>query len=434
MAQIVPFRGIRYDPQKISDLSLVVAPPYDVISPSQQEVLHERHPFNVVRLILGKKEAGDDEQHNWYQRAAHAWEQWQRGVLVREEQPAIYVYDQKFTTPAGEVRTRRSLIVAVRLEEFSSGVVRPHEHTLDAPKADRLRLFRACHANFSSILSLYDDPQNAVVALLAPHTQHEPLAEAVSDDHVIHRLWKIDDPATIAAAQAALADMPLFIADGHHRYETALAYRDERRAQAAQWTDDEPANFVMMALVNVHDSGLMVLPTHRLITNLPAESLSEFGERLSAYFDVLPLSNAESILPALHNSTEEHVFGVYEKDEPVLLALREETAYRALLDASRSEAFNSLDVTLLHSIIIEDLLGISQEQVVSGNYVSYTTDDKAAIAAVDSGSAELALFLRPTRIEQVIAVANAGDQLPQKSTYFYPKVITGMVMRSLDDH
>lgn len=433
MAQIVPFRGIRYDPAKISDLSLVIAPPYDVITPAHQSVLHQRHPFNVVRLILGEGHAGDDAQNNWYQRAAHHWEQWRRGVLVRDEKPAIYVYDQTFETPDGAVRTRRGLICAVRLEDLRSGVVRPHERTLAAPKADRLRLFRACHANFSSVFSLYDDPQNIVASLLAPHTQHEPLAEATSDDHVHHRLWKVDDVATIRAVQAAFADKPLFIADGHHRYETALAYRDELRARAARWTGDEAANFVMMTLVNVHDPGLVVLPYHRLIANLPAETLSDFGERLGAFFDVLPVADAHSLMPALRHAPEEHVFGVYERDEPVLLALRDDAPYHSLLDDTRSPAFNDLDVTLLHAIVIENLLGITPEQIASSRYVSYTSDDKQAIAAVDSGTAELALLLRPTRIEQVLAVANAGDQMPQKSTYFYPKVITGMVMRSLDD-
>ncbi len=433
MAQIAPFRGIRYDPAKISDLSLVIAPPYDVIAPSYQDALHQRHPFNVVRLILGEKHAEDDAQSNWYQRAAHHWEQWQRGVLVRDEKPTIYVYDQTFEMPDGAVRTRRGLICAVRLEDFGSGVVRPHERTLAGPKADRLRLFHACHANFSSIFSLYGDPQHAIAGLIAPHTQHAPHAEATSDDHVHHRLWKVDDAATIQAVQVAFADKPLFIADGHHRYETALAYRDEQRAQASRWTGDEPANFVMMTLVNVHDPGLVVLPYHRLIANLPAEILSDFGERLGAFFDVLPVSDAPSLMPALCHSTEKHIFGVYERDEPVLLALREDAPYRSLLDETRSPAFNDLDVTLLHAIVIEDLLGITPEQLVSSRYVSYTSDDKQAIAAVDSGQAELALLLRPTRIEQVLAVANAGDQMPQKSTYFYPKVITGMVMRSLAD-
>jgi uncharacterized protein (DUF1015 family) len=433
MAQIVPFRGIRYDPAKISDLSLVIAPPYDVIAPAYQDVLHQRHPFNVVRLILGEEHVGDDARSNWYQRAAHYWEQWQRGVLVRDEKPAIYIYDQTFETPDGATRTRRGLVCAVRLEDFRSGVVRPHERTLAAPKADRLRLFRACHANFSSIFSLYDDPQHTIASLLAPHALHAPHAEATSDDHVHHRLWKVDDTATIQAVQAAFADKPLFIADGHHRYETALTYRDEQRAQSSRWTGDEPANFVMMTLVNVHDPGLVVLPYHRLIANLPAETLSDFGERLGAFFDVLPVSDAQSLMPALRRVPEKHIFGCYEQDEPVLLALHDDAPYRSLLDETRSPAFNELDVTLLHALVIENLLGITPEQLVSSRYVSYTSDDQQAIAAVDTGKAELALLLRPTRIEQVLAVANAGDQMPQKSTYFYPKVITGMVMRSLED-
>jgi uncharacterized protein (DUF1015 family) len=331
------------------------------------------------------------------------------------------------------VLTRRGVVAAVRLEDYAEGIVRPHEHTLAGPKADRLRLFRACHANFSSIFSLYHDPQNAVAGLMTSHTQREPDAQAVSDDHVAHLLWKIDDPTTIQAAQAAFADKPLFIADGHHRYETALAYRDEVRAKSSRWTGDEAANFVMMTLVSVHDPGLVVLPYHRLIANLPAENLSEFGERLSAYFDVLPLNNAADIVPALRDSAAAHVFGVYEKDEPVLLALREDAPYHSLLDEGCSQAYNDLDVTLLHAILIEDLLDISKEQVASGDYVRYTSQDDEAIAAVDNGDAELALLLRPTRIEQVLAVANAGDQMPQKSTYFYPKLATGMVMRSFND-
>jgi len=443
MAEFSPFAGLHYDPEKV-ELADALCPPYDVIKGAMRDELLNRSAHNIVAVELPEADAhggaGDDAK---YENAAHLLNQWRdAGVLVSDDR-AFYVYEQEFEVPvSGETKKRRGVLGALGLEEFGA-TVKPHEHTLSGPKEDRLKLLRATRTNTSPIFSLFDDSDGWVEKILEVVCAHEPHLQARDSDGITHRLWKMDDDESVNAIVAALENEPVFIADGHHRYETALNYRNEKKreaeAEGGTWTGSEGENFVMMMCVSTGDDGLIVLPTHRVIRNVGGDAIAKLVDALQSHFEVELVAtesdaktqadqlmnrvNAESALPRL---------GMHIDGQSYLLTLRAGDAHLKNMNRERSAAYNNLDVSVLHTLILENELGISAEKLAAGTHVAYTIDAAEAMAKVNRGDGDIAFLLRPTPVSQVQEVAGAGDKMPQKSTYFYPKLVTGLVLRPLD--
>ena len=422
MADVRAFPALRYDPARV-DIASVLAPPYDVISPSRQHELYERSPYNVVRVEYGEQRPGDTDADNRYTRAARDLSSWLAdGVLRRDDPPAMYAYTLEFGHE-GSRYIREHLFAVVRLEAWDAGVVLPHEHTLAGPKSDRLELLRATRTQVSPVFALYRGDR------MQPETA-ETLFEADADDSR-HRLARIADPDAVAALAGAFARRPLYIADGHHRYETALAYRDECRAHAPRWTGDEPENFVLMALTAASDPGLLVLPTHRVVhVPPPSDALA----RLAPMFDAHEVSVADAGEALRHEPPDATSFATIglSPGRAHLLRLRDRTAAERAMPAGQPDAWRRLDVSVLHHAILGPLFGIDDATLVRGGAVSYTQDASEATAAVLRADAPCAFLLRATPVEQVLAVSDAGGRMPQKSTYFFPKLPTGLVMYPFD--
>jgi uncharacterized protein (DUF1015 family) len=424
MVDILPFRGVRYDPAAAgAPLSALVAPPYDVISPAEQDALYNLNPANVVRLILGREE-------DKYAQAGRLFREWlASGTLKADEEPSLYVYHQTFDDPAtGKAFPDRiGLICLLKLEEYSSGKVLPHEKTLTAAKADRLELLRATEAQFESIYGLYSDPDNSVQSFLREYDDRETVIERV--DGAIgssHRIEKISDPSAHAILQDLLADTPVFIADGHHRYETALNYRREAGSPAA--------DYILITLTAFEDEGLLVLPTHRLVKNVPPEKIAALPSALSVHFTLTP-STPETVEAAIAAKAElgQVAFGVVLPPGEVHLATLNATAAElpGLVSGPGSDAVKRLPVTLLGNLILDQCLGIDAAAVAAGTNVSYKRELTEAVAAVQDGTAQAAFLLGRPTVNEIKAVSLAGDVMPQKSTFFYPKLLSGLVLRDL---
>src|SRR6266516_1377439 len=437
MADVQTLRGIRYSSDTVGDLAQVVTPPYDVISEEDQARYYARSPYNIIRLELGKADTGDTSLNNRYTRAAAIFGEWRINDILRQDAiPCYYLYQQIFNYD-GQSYTRTSLLARVRLEPWSARVVLPHETTHNKAKNDRLKLLRACAANFSPIMTMYDDPQGRIRRLL---TEYAANADVQFTDEVNeeHRLHPITDPTQIALIQNFFAERQLYIADGHHRYETALNYREEIREQRWPIHENDAVNFVLMALIDVDDPGLLVLPTHRLLFGLSPATLSTLSsQRLAEYFTVQELGTTipiEAILGQLAQAGEEQPSFVISTPEQNWLLSLNEQGKRRMEQSGHSTAWNGLDVAVVHTLLLEALLGISQEDVTAGRYVRYTRDAQEALQAVKMGEAthvQAALLLNATRVRQICDVAQADDRMPQKSTYFYPKLITGLVINPL---
>ncbi|HSB81007.1 MAG TPA: DUF1015 domain-containing protein [Candidatus Methylomirabilis sp.] len=444
MAEIIPFRALRYNPQFVPDLKLVVAPPYDVISPEAQERYHARHPHNVVRLILAKHGNARTPGLDRYARSARTFAEWQAsGILRRDPRPAIYLYEQEFTVGEGHRIRRRGFMAMVRLQEYDAKVIFPHERTFSQYKDDRLQLMRACPANLEAILGFYPGPVGAISAVLARRMDEEPSVRLVDEDGISHRLWILREPTEVATLTQALRDRPIIIADGHHRYETALNFRDERRA-----ADTAPEalqrrrlhDWVLMNLVHAEDPGLVILPTHRLIRRRPALAGAALREALRRHFRIegFPLDRGNPVmslriaLADLHGRRGSVAFAVYAGgDEVLILELADERIVADLVAGGHSREYARLDVAILHRLVIEQILGIHPTSLTDDS-IQYTRDEGMALAAVASGDAHLALCLNSPRVEQVQAIALAGERMPQKSTFFFPKVLSGLVISPLD--
>ncbi len=392
MAVVQPLDGLRYDPARVGDVGQVLAPPYDVITPAEQAELYARSPYNVIRLILPREAERAAS-------AARTLREWVAADLLRPDPvPALYLYSQQFSLPDGSTRRRDGLLCRLRLEDFASGVVRPHERTLPGPKADRLAILRATGANLSAIFGLYDRPGEPLRELLggAPGT---PLV----DVNGWHQLWRVTDPATIARVQAALASESVIIADGHHRYETALAYRDEQPG-------NEAARYVLAYLANMEEEGVVILPTHRLVRGPLRLDAPALEARLRASFTVEPLD------PRRRRAAGEIDCVLPDRK----LRLRAGPAARARLDGL-PPVLRDLEVELLRRAILEPVLDTGAEAL------DFTHDDEEAVAAVAAGRAAVAFLLNPPSMAQVRQVCLAGEVMPEKSTYFYPKLATGLV-------
>jgi uncharacterized protein (DUF1015 family) len=416
MADVRAFRGIRYSPARVNDLSQVITQPYDKISKEMQAAYLKKHPNSYVNLILP---AADDP----YAYSTATCNKWLAdSLLAKDARPAIYVLHQDFTT-GGKAMTRKSFIAAIRVEEFEKGTVLPHERTLSRPKADRLNLLRATKKDYEQIFLLYSDPSGEVDRLLSP--QGKPDMQATDDLGVVQKVWAITDPAKLTAVNKALADKVMLIADGHHRYETALNYRKEMEA-AGTVQPDAALRFKTSAFVNIADPGLVILPTHRLLYDLPQFNLEAALARLAGFFKVEAVEGAKlAATVAAGFVPGETVFGLYAgKDKAWTLKLSDKTAMQRFT-RGRSPDYCGLDVAVLHTLVIDQVFGVPAERIE--DHVAYERKADETLAKVDSSKYQVALLLNPTRAEQVQKVAARGERMPQKSTDFYPKFISGLV-------
>lgn len=432
MADVRPLHGLRYAPDVVPDLAEVVTPPFDVISPAAQERYYARNPYNIIRAELGKFTPEDNTLNNRYTRAASTLAEWrQAGVLLQDTEPTYYAYQQIFQH-GGQSYTRTSLFARVRLEPWEKHVVLRHEFTRKKDKDDRLQLLRACSVNLSPIMSMYSDPQGRIRRLLGAYLEN-PAVQLVDEAGEGHRLHPVTDPTAVVRIQDFFTERQLYIADGHHRYETALNYRNEVLETRHDLADDDPANFVMMALIDFDDPGMLVLPTHRLLSDLSPEVLANLtSDNLSRYLNVREIAHVDtSTLQELAQAGEvAPAFLLTTPQQSWLLSLNERGQAR-MSEAGHSDAWKALDVSIAHTLVLEELLYLRPEDLTAGKYVSYTHEDQEALNAVGQGKAQAALFLNSTRVRQICDIADADDQMPQKSTYFYPKLITGLVVNPL---
>jgi uncharacterized protein (DUF1015 family) len=381
-------------------------------------------------VILGKGEPADDENSNVYARAAGYFRTWRDGhVVLRDAEPSIYYYSQEFVAP-GETkpRTRRGFIAAGQLHDYDEKIVFRHEQTLSKPKSDRLNLLRATRTHAGQIFMLYSDPTKAVEKLL--NNAGDLVLDVIDDYGVKNRLWKISEPKTIAAVQAAMKDKKLIIADGHHRYETALNYRKERRASAKTNEPSAPYERVMMTFVNTEDAGLVILPTHRVVHGLKDHSTAEFLKKVEAVFTVSEADKADPVKSLAEKENGTRLLAITQNGA-YLLRARSEKISEVL--AKYSSAQRELDVLVLHKIVLEGLLGMTEESIRNQEHINYVRDASEAIARVRSGEAQIAFLMDPVKIDQMSAVAFAGEVMPQKSTDFYPKLLSGLAFYSVDE-
>ncbi len=430
MAKIIPFRGTRYDASKVGSLSDVATPPYDRVYPDVQAACYEKSPYNIVRIIKGRAEEGDNESENVYTRAAAYLAEWlESGVLVRDTEPGFYVYHQEYSF-AGERFVRKGLIA---LGQIGTERAHAHEKTLAGPKADRLNLMRATEANFGHIFMLYNDPaRSADGALDAAIADLKPVIVANDADGNAHRVWRVTDPGVIERVQAALADKDLYIADGHHRYETAVNFMQE--CEAKGWTQAAPESFGvrMMTLFNVAEPGMSIRPIHRLIHAVEGFDAEAFLEKASEHFEVERHPSFDAMVEAVEAGRESPTFGCVTGSGCVSLRLRDGASLDALIPGDRSADYKQLDVTILHTILLDGLLGIDAKALEEQRNVTYTVDPSAGRAAVESGEEQIFFYLNATRADEVIRVADHGEKMPQKSTDFYPKLLTGLVLSTME--
>lgn len=431
--KILPLRGYRYHPEKAQDLSAAVAPPYDQIDPEIQGKLYAMHPHNIVRITFGRDEPGDDGERNKYSRAKEHLERWiAEGVFLRESEPAIYPYHQIYRVGA-EIVTRRGFIALGELSEYSEGVVLPHERTHPKPKEDRLKLLEATGADIGLIFMLTGDPRGDLLAATSPPPGSAPLAEARDLKGEIHRLWKITDQRAIAGAQALMADRSVIIADGHHRYETALEYRRRRSG----------ADLKLMAFFSLEAPGLTILPNHRLVHRVEGFALDRLLAGAGRWFDAerLPAmgdagEEASLIMAALLAQAKRArpaVAVVAGSGPACLLTLREGASGSIPWPSATSPAWRGLVVSVLHEGLLKPFLDITDDKLSQKTHVEYTADSSEAVTLARKGSYQAAFVIPPTTPEELQAVVRAGELLPQKSTHFYPKLLDGLVFTRLGE-
>ena len=429
MADIRAFRGFRYDLGKVGPLAGVVCPPYDVIDPALQQKLYDASPFNAIRLELTREQPGDTEQENKYTRAAGTLKEWTLGdVLKQDTARSLYVYEQEFTVE-GVTYTRRGFLARVRLEPFGTGRIFPHEQTLSGPKADRLKLYQATGFNISPVFGLYPD-DGGVFAELEPLVRTAPPVVATDHLGVVNRFWPITDAATITRVIGHMGPKPVFIADGHHRYETGLKYLDEQKAAGKVQDDESAANFCLMMLVGMSDPGLIILPTHRLVSGIPAVTAEQMKAAVAEQFDIV--GEFDSALPCwehlqMDGSQAVLGFGTVADGKWFAAKLRD-PAVMATLAPDQSADWRGLAVSILHKLVLEKLVPQKIGGTPACTYVHLLKEVTDAAAAK---SCQLACLVPPCGMEHVEGIAGNREKMPPKSTYFYPKILTGLVLHSL---
>ena len=433
MIRIAPFRALGYSQKKIKDLSKVIAPPYDVISKDEQDKLYKKSAYNFVRLDLNQ----ETDSYNAVAQLLHEWQD--LGVLERDEKPAIYFSAHRFKLNSGEQKVRLGFFALTELQDFSTGAIRPHEKTLDAPKEDRLKLMLACNAQLSPIFVLYTQPKQTINRILSVAVEGlAPFIETELDNGDELKLWRVTDPEVIEKVQREMAEQTLMIADGHHRYEATLRYRDQLRSERGAGTGNEAYNFILTYFANIDDDNVVILPTHRLVRGFTHKPFLELEEALQTYFYVeqhpkTPEGKA-SFLKALKNAAKKHrVIGASFKRDPRYLILRlknKRTMQRLAKDLSAP--LRELDVSTLHLLILEHILGMSPEEQVGGATIRYSQDEEWVLQALEKEDYQAAFILNATKAEEIQSVVAANEKMPQKSTYFYPKLSSGLIVNKIE--
>src|SRR6266568_1361035 len=442
MAEIAPFRAVRYAASRGHELGQLLAPPYDLVTPAQRDELLQRDPHNIIHVTLGEDRPGDGPGANKYVRAGDWWRTWlSEGVLRRDPRPALYPLEQNYVAPDGRNLRRRGFMAAVRLHEFREGVIVPHEKTLVAPKADRLEVLKAVRANLSPIFGLYRDDAGVTSRALDEASLAEPAAETDSDDGVHHRLWRAEDPAVVASLVSLLAPQRIFIADGHHRYETALVYSRMLDEQTPGLPADGGHHYTLMFLCPMNDPGLFLFATHRLVSGLQGFTVAGFLEKLSRYFRIetlaedarRPVGRAWAISKLGEHAGKTTTFlMVTAEDGRARIATLRDDVDLAAAGLPSNEMLAALDVTVLHNVVLHHLLGLSPSSQEKQENVTYARDAGDAVNRVLSGEHQVGFLLNPTPMWQVEAVGEAGETMPQKSTLFYPRLQSGLLMREVN--
>jgi len=441
MVKVAPLNGIVYNQEKVN-ITDVIAPPYDVISSSEQEDLYNKSIFNIVRLILGKINPDDNDENNRYSRAVKDFENWiEQKALISSSKPCIYFYVQNYTTTKGEKVSRKGFIARNLIEEYEQGNIMPHEFTMGGPKEDRLKLTKACKANFSQIFFAYSDPERKIDEATAYLLKEKPLIDVTDPQGVQNILYAIDDEKVVEQICEIMADKKVLIADGHHRYETSIAYRNFRREQNPDWKEEDRFNYVMAYYTNLDDENLKVFPTHRIVKR--ELDKTQLLENLKKYFDTAEylFDNAtrEDVKEKFVNDIEKEAlekiaFGVCFKGENkyILFKLREKDEINKILDEKGvPDVLKKLDLSLLHKIVLSDFLSFSEEDQFKQNGVKYLKKEAEAFEAVENNQAEVIFIMATPSIQLIKEVSSQGYKMPQKSTYFYPKLLSGLVINPL---
>ena len=440
-----PFRALHYDPAVVKDIGQCLSQPYDVISPEQQDAYYHQHPYNVIRLILNKVQGDDDEQGNRYTRARDLLAQWRKeGILRATRRPSFWVYEQEFDLPGIGRKKVKGFIGSVRLRDYAERRILPHEKVLKGPLEDRIRLTESTGTQFEYIWSLYQDKAYVIDNILDEQEREEPIIDFVEQPiGVRHRMWRLTDPAKCEIIRRTMGRLKLYIADGHHRYQTMLTIRERMRARFPDAGPDAPWESIMMFLVNSEHEGLTILPTHRMLHNIQVESLYQLGVAILEHFHVKKYvfrdgNEEEARRKWLRDLGDvepgEHKFGAYivNTNGYYLLTLRDEEAYEELVQLDNSSEWKLLDVNILNTLILEQILGITEEQLSLSTSIAYTKDVDEALARVRSGEMQVALVLNPTDLGDVITIAENDEKMPRKSTHFYPKPVSGLVFYPMD--
>jgi uncharacterized protein (DUF1015 family) len=437
MAEIQPFRAVHYSPSCAKDLDRIITPPYDVISREEQDAFYSAHPLNIIRLVLGKQNPDDSPSNNRYTRAAGTLKQWlQEGVLVRSDQPAFTIYQMEFAEPDGGRGSIDGIVALVKVDDYGKGKVLPHEKTYKGPKQDQLSLLRSCRASFTPIHALFSDDHNVVGGEYGRLMEGPPEQEARDVNGSVHRTWSIRDEESIAKIRGVLAEKSLFIADGHHRYETALAFRNEERASGRAQAGG-PHEYVMMYITSMSHPGLTILPAHRLVKGLADLDLGQIETILEPYFSIEELCYTTANRDEVSNTLVQRIrsysnvggkFGMVVQGENCfrLLRLKDYHAVDSLMDVDIPSSLRGLDVTILREIILGHALGLDKEN--AEGQIEYTPLVSEALNRVLKGEIQVSFILNPTRVDQMRTAAELGHKLPHKSTYFYPKISSGLVL------
>jgi uncharacterized protein (DUF1015 family) len=427
MAEILPFRGILYNKKKVKNIENIVAPPYDVISPGMRDELYKAHSRNIVRIILGKELSKDSKEDNKYTKAADFLKKWLKDhTLSKDKKPSIYIYGQEYLHK-GKLKTRIGFVSLMKIEDPSSSLVLPHEHTFFKPKEDRLNLIRKTKANTSPIFCIFQDNSNIVTNIIGEYAANKGPIIDIHFEGVGHKLWRMQDSTIIKKIKKELDKKQVFIADGHHRYEVALSFRDEMRRRLGGSRARKFDN-VLVYFTNLTEENLTIFSTYRVIRNVGKGSWSHLKRRLAAYFNIEMIKDKNEMFEKLENNQTGHTFGVYFKNRQFyLLRLKGKSVLDEVIKVDKSREWKRLNVTVLHFLIFDHILHIERFSSNDENIV-YTRDENYAIDLVDKGECDIAFFQLPTKVGQVQNIARGGDRMPHKSTYFYPKLLTGLVI------
>lgn len=431
MALINAFKSLRYNKGKVA-LEDVIAPPYDVISEELQKSLHEKSSYNIINLILGYTKEDDDENNNRYIRARECLDSWQKeNILLEDDDDFFYILKQEYKM-FGQTRATFGIIANVELHNWEEGIILPHEKTLDKPKQDRLKLMKATDLNLSPVYMLFEDEQKNINDFIFMYTEtNDPIFSFTDTDEVVNTMWSMP-VGKCGAFTDVLNQQKLYIADGHHRYETALEYKKYRQAQDSTKDKNASYNYIMTYITGALEGRISLLPTHRMLFNIGVDKIKSLVESgLNEYFDIQKVSSYEAADALMKEKYDKHTFILYSKEEGfVFIALKDGLDKLALLNV-KSKALSELDVKILHTLVLENILGITAQEQADGTRISYTRDKNLAISEVDNGNCEAAIILERTPLKSIIDVSNDREVMPQKSTYFFPKLPSGMVMKRL---